>query len=168
MSAHPHLLIPRQAANATICEQPSTSSREIAVRISLHAEPLRVFHALTVPEYRETWVSLPDGKEGYSVAASESEASYRIELSRGGVPEVRISGIYYLRQPDAMVFSWRACSTTITRETTVHIHLKKNAGRCMLDLRHRGFTSVPDRLWHRRFWILSLERLAWLLEHSCS
>lgn len=137
---------------------------DITLRVSVDAEPLRLFHALTVSEYREAWMCAPQADEGVSVRASQHHDSYCVDFVRAGLPYITISGLYDRCCPSEILFSWCKCAGSLVIKTIVCIRLHSGGGATVLNLRHFGFTSASESLWHQRFWTSSLRRLARLLE----
>jgi uncharacterized protein YndB with AHSA1/START domain len=152
-----------------LCAQTDCEAWDIALRVTVDAEPLRVFHALTVSEYREAWMCAPQTDGGLSVMASQDQDTYCVDFIRAGLPCLAISGSYDRCCPSEILFSWCKRSGSPTPKTMVCIRLHgSNRGATVLNLRHSGFTSASESLWHQRFWISSLRRLVWLLERRHS
>lgn len=146
------------------CSQTDCEAWDIALRVSVDAEPLCVFYALTVSEYREAWMCVPQINEDLSVTASQDHDSYCIDFVRAGLPCVTISGSYDRCCPSEILFSWCKRAGSPIVNTMVCIRLRSRGGTTVLDLHHFGFTTASESLWHQRFWTSSLRRLAWLLE----
>jgi uncharacterized protein YndB with AHSA1/START domain len=163
MATQPQCVITRPSL-ARLSIQANDDPWEIAIHAMLNAEALRVFHALTMAEYREAWMRCPEGDETWNAVAYKIKPGYRIDFCRNGLTRISVTGSYHLYFTDEIVFSWcKRVGLEISR-TIVHIRLKKNAGRTGLYSRHCGFASEAQRTWHQNFWTLSLEKLAWLLE----
>lgn len=163
MSAQPQLAAPQLPQEISFYSQSGASRWDIAIHTVFYAEPPRVFHALTLPEYREAWISPPEKDGNWRVAVSHDHPRYRIDL-QSAAGDMCISGAYLIAQPHEVVFTWRKGDFTEASETLVQIRLQNSAGRSNVRLCHRGFTSKTEGLWHQRFWSVSLGKLARLLE----
>lgn len=138
--------------------QASAARWDFSIDFGIDAEPLSVFYALTTPEYLETWLR-PAGCRIVSVAQKPSR--YSIQFLCDDLPPLTVGAFWGLCRPDQMVLNWFLSGNT----STVYIRLQPCAGRTILHLRHRGFASAQDSLWHGDLWTSSLERLASILEH---
>ena len=132
----------------------------ISLEVSIQADTRRLFHALTAPEYLETWMSLPDERSGCSTVAARNDQDYLIEHSCDGTPSVLISGRYLVCRRRNLVFSWRVDGDRNVAETKVDIRLRGDFERTKLILTHSGFAFRQDSAWHRTLWSASLNRLA--------
>lgn len=148
------------------CSRTSASRWEVAIHTTICAEPALLFHAITLPEYREAWICPPEQEAAYSVLATLDHPHYGLYLSQSGARDLSISGAYAVANPQEMVFTWKKDAPAAGPETVVQIRLRNQAGRCNLRLSHRGFTSKAEGLWHQRFWSISLGKLARLVERS--
>lgn len=134
---------------------------------SIRADTRRLFHALTVPEYLETWLSLP-GHPGCSTTATRINDDYLLEHSCGDRPSVAITGTYLLCRRRNVLFSWSVDGDIFIPETRVEIRLQGNFEKTILSLRHSGFASTSDCAWHKDLWAFSMSRLTRLYEPSDS
>ena len=132
----------------------------ISVEVSIPADTRRLFHALTTPEYVESWISVPGEHPDCSTVASRNDQNYLIEHSCDGNPSVLISGRYLVCRRHNLVFSWRVDGDRNVPETKVDIRLRGDFERTKLILTHSGFVSRHDSAWHRTLWNASLKRLA--------
>jgi uncharacterized protein YndB with AHSA1/START domain len=138
---------------------------DIVLQVVIMADVRRVFHALSILEYREAWLCAPDGR-GRCCVTGQTDDSYRIDFYRAGFLDVSISGSQQACRGDEIVFSWRKSDAPDTSASRVRIYLQGDSARSVLNLRHSGITSVAEHLWHQRMWGRSLEKLGWLLERS--
>jgi len=164
MSAQPQSLAKDAPHEIRFHSQTGRSRWDIAIHTVIRAEPSRLFHALTLPEYREAWFCPPEKGEAYSVTASQQDLRYSIHVDRREAGAMFISGSYLLLKPSELAFTWRKDEAARGPDTMVEIRLHNNAGRSGLRLYHKGFTSKAEGLWHQSMWSMSLGRLARLLE----
>ena len=132
----------------------------LSLEVTVQADARRLFHALTAPEYLETWLCLPGERPGCSTMAASTGQDFVIEHSCDGVPSVLISGRYLVCRRRSLTFSWSVDGDLNVRETKVDIRLRGEFERTKLILLHSGLTSSHDFAWHRTLWNVSLGRLA--------
>jgi uncharacterized protein YndB with AHSA1/START domain len=138
----------------------SNDSLALSFEVSIHADTRRLFHALTAPEYIETWLSLPVERTGCSMFAARNDQDYVVEHSCEGNASILISGRYLVCRRRNLIFYWRVDGELNVPETKVDIRLRGEFERTKLLLRHSGFGSWRDLLWHRTLWNVSLGKLA--------
>jgi len=131
----------------------------VYLEFNVRADARRLFHALTVPEYLETWVSLPGHNLGCSTAAARSNQDYVIEHYCEGSPALTITGTYSVCRRRNVVFSWRVDGNLSIPETEVDIRLRGNFESTTLIVRHTGFAAEAERAWHQALWTVSMRRL---------
>jgi hypothetical protein len=138
----------------------------IALSIAVDADAVRIFHALTVPEYLEAWISIPGLAENSAVVASPLANGYRLDHYSAGSVAVSITGSYLFCHHRKMRLSWRKSRTPICSESLVDFRLRGNFGSTILELRHTAIASADEYLWHRTLWRGSLDKLASLLKYA--
>ena len=137
---------------------------DVAVSVEIEAESRRVLYALTIPEYMEAWLQMPDTEK--LKCSSDSRAapnSFHIDLYSAKAPRARIKGSCLRLDPDRIIYLWRNTCTGSTGETMVDIHLNSGPGQCTINLNHRGFCNMEESLWHSRMWHRSLDKLGRLM-----
>jgi len=137
----------------------SSGFHSFSLEVSIPADIRRLFHALTVPEYVETWLSLPGERPGCSTVAARTDEHYAIGHFCQGRPAVSISGSYRMCRRRNVMFSWRVDGELCVPETEVEIRLRGDFERTLLALRHSGFASRRDFAWHSALWTTSMGRL---------
>jgi uncharacterized protein YndB with AHSA1/START domain len=137
------------------------------MEFNIRADTRRLFHALTVPEYLETWLCLP-GHQGCSTAATRINDDYLLEHFCGDSPAVAITGTYFVCRRRNVHFSWRVDGRVSIPETRVEIRLQGNFQNTILTLTHSGFASTADSAWHKALWSASMGRLMRLFDASDS
>jgi len=141
-------------------EEASNDPLALSFEVFIQADTRRLFHALTAPEYVETWLSLPGERPGCSMFAARNDQDYVLEHSCEGNVSILISGRYLVCRLRNLILSWRVDGDLNVAETRVEIRLRGEFERTKLILRHSGFGSRDDWAWHRALWSVSLGRLA--------
>lgn len=141
-----------------------TAQWAIAMSIAVDADAVRIFHALTVPEYLETWITMPGRAEDSAVVASPAENGYRLDHYAAGSLAVSITGSYLFCHHRKMRLSWRKSRKAASFESLVDFRLRGNFGSTILELRHTSIASAGEYLWHQALWRSSLNKLASLLK----
>jgi hypothetical protein len=136
---------------------------DVAVSVEIEAESRRVLYALTIPEYMEAWLQMPDTEKLRCSSDSKAPNSFHIDLYPAKAPRARIKGFCLRLDPDRIIYLWRNPCTRSTGETMVDIHLKNGPGQCTINLKHRGFCNMEESLWHSRMWHRSLDKLGGLM-----
>jgi len=142
----------------------SAAQWTIAMSIAVDADAVRIFHALTVPEYLEAWISMPGSGEDSAVIASPAENGYRLDQYAAGSLTVSITGSYLFCHHRKMRLSWRKCRKVVCCDSLVDFRLRGNFGSTILELRHSDLASAGEYLWHQALWRSSLDKLASLLK----
>ncbi len=121
-----------------------------------------LFYALTLPEYLEAWLHMPD-TTGLRVTLSNDPAELRLDryctLRHIGTIFVRFN----VRSKDSIRLSWRNCTGLNTSWTSVRVILRGKRRHCMLHLTHSGFRTEQERRWHHTMWANSLTDLSRLM-----
>jgi uncharacterized protein YndB with AHSA1/START domain len=145
-------------------ERHTPDRSSVYLEFNVRADARRLFHALTVPEYLEAWVSLPGHNLGCSTAAARSNQDYVIEHYCEGSPALTITGTYSVCRRRNVVFSWRVDGNLSIPETEVNIRLRGNFESTTLIVRHTGFAAEADCAWHQALWTVSMRRLVALYD----
>jgi hypothetical protein len=152
------------AARKRTVEQPGAEQSTIHLESDIRADTRRLFYALTVPEYLETWISFPGPLSGCSILATKNNHEYMIDLCCDGIRKTIITGRYRVSERRRVVLSWRVEGVGALTESYVDVRLLGNFEYTTLSLRHHGLDSRQQYLWHRSLWSLSLERLSKLYD----
>jgi uncharacterized protein YndB with AHSA1/START domain len=142
--------------------------RVIQMEFTVRADTRRLFHALTVPEYLETWLCLPGHNLGCSTAATRVQDDYLLEHYCGRSAAISISGSYLVCRRRNVVLSWSVEGAVRVPETRVDIRLRGDFENSTVILLHSGFGSSADYKWHEALWRASMSRLMRLYEPTDS
>jgi hypothetical protein len=159
---------PLQAAaeNKPPAHRESAMDWTIAISICVDADALRIFHALTVPEYLEAWIRMPGPAEDSAVVASPAANGYRLDHYSAGMVAVSITSSFLFCHHRKMRLSWRKARNPGCSESLVDFRLRGNFGSSILELRHTAISSADEYLWHQSLWRGSLHKLASLLKYA--
>lgn len=134
--------------------------------VTIRADHRRVVNALTIPEFLETWLALPDGE------------TFRVQLAAGKNLELQLDSTHLMPlrffldplaiEPDNVRYHWRTPACGFATPTVLDIRIRHSSRRCMLRLRHSGFATPRDRAWHAELWKLSLLNLKRMLEPAAA
>ena len=147
-------------------ERPDTQQLTVHLEADIRADVRRLFYALTAPEYLETWLCFPGYQSACSTLVTKINHDYMIAHQCDGIRNTVITGRYRVSERRHLVLSWRIDGPEDMVETCVDIRLLGNFEYTTLIVRHQGFTSWQQHLWHRSLWSLSLERLSRLYDSS--
>ena len=137
----------------------------IGTSLCLHADAQRIFQMLTIAEYLETWMCLPDrGAESY-VAASRLENEYRLDFYNGRRLKASVTGSYLVCRRREVMFSWRNMEAA-SELSIVDIRLRGSFGGTVLELYHAGLASAAEYFRQMAMWRASLERLVRLTTNA--
>lgn len=137
------------------------TQRRVEVSVTIPADIRRIFHALTIAEYLETWLCFPNCDPFGSVVVSQTQRGFDINLTLAHrrTPSLKIHAVYLTREPHEVAFSWVRQPASLNSETTVIIDLNGTHSSTSLHLSHAGFMDSSDRRWHEDTWRASLEKL---------
>jgi hypothetical protein len=133
----------------------------ICLSVRVRAETRRLFQALVVPEYLETWLRIPE--EGACTIAPMKEPNGFV-LQCASPKAVRIEAGYSAWRRRRLSINWRLEKNRIVRESSVAMRLIGDFECSVLSLCHTGLGSSEEFAWHRRLWTESLERLTKLFQ----
>lgn len=159
------LFVPKQnpAAEPQGAVRPEAVERRIQFEATVSADKRRLFDAITLPEYRESWLCFPDQHPGGYVAASWADNVYRLDYLVQGGTGFSIAGAYRACRRSKMVFTWRKSIATGLHlslpETLVTIRLQGAFSNTTVSVDHAGVFSPAEYRWHSDMWRLSLEKL---------
>ena len=149
----------------TGCESAS-ASLTFSMEFSLAADTLRVFNALTVPEYLETWLCVPGHHPECRNVMHRAGDKFQIEHSCDSGTAIRIAGAYASLLKRKLSFSWQPTGGPEANESLVDIRLYGDFERSILRLRHFGLQPGHDFNWHAALWSESIARLGRLFERA--
>ena len=140
--------------------------RSMVVTVNINTIARRIFEALTVPEYQETWLSMPGHDERSYIAATRIGQSYRLNRHGHSGIDVSVAGAYQVFRRNKLHFTWQEFGVSSTSESVVQIRLHGDFGRTSVHLIHRGPFSAEEYEWHQEMWTASLQKLTSLLQGS--
>lgn len=159
LTSAPHTTI-RPAVTALLLGSPE---EDIALSFRFNADASRVFYALSIPEYIETWLQAPHAGGLHFVFNSVAQESFRVDLYRGESLQAIVHGVCRVVGANQVRYVWKITGLTGTTETLVDMKLLCDARACVLALKHSGFKDANLCVWCREMWNRSLERLSRLM-----
>ena len=159
MSAQPHFLHTSPLSGLGQVSQSLASGMHIAVTVTVNADRHRIFQALTISEYMETWLCPPGNESDRKTIAQRTADGFRIENSGAGGAEFYIAGSYRVCRRSKMIFTWIKHAGSEVFSSLVKIRLYGDFSRTRLYLSHTGLASAAERAWHQELWDASLRRL---------
>jgi hypothetical protein len=144
--------------------RPGPEQLTVYLESDIKADARRLFHALTAAEYLETWISFPGNLPGCSTFVTKVNQDYMIAHLCDGIRKTIVVGTYLVSERRNVTLSWRVSGIHEVNESYVDIRLSGNFEYTTLMLRHKGFDSWQQYLWHRSLWSLSLEKLRRLFD----
>lgn len=140
--------------------------RDIALSFRFHADAGRVFYALSIPEYIETWLQAPHTGGLHFVFNSVAQETFRIELYRGESLQAIIHGLCRVAGANQVRYVLKTTGLSGISETFVDMKLLCDSAACVLALKHSGFKDTNESVWCLEMWNRSLERLSRLMERD--
>lgn len=134
--------------------------------IKVDADANRISRALTMPEYLEAWICVPDAAPGSLTLASPEENGYRLDHYSVDRGRFSITGCYLFCHLRKMRLFWRKTSKAFCAESVVDFRLRGNFGSSVVELRHTELGSQDEYIWYETLWRRSLEKLASLFKST--
>lgn len=142
----------------------SERDRDVVHSVKIQADRERVFYALSIPEYIETWLRSPNEDELRFVFHSVTEETFRIDLYRANTVQTRIQGFCSVLNLNQIQYAWKITSLVTKTSTVVDMRLLAGPGGCTLGLKHSGFRDEAESGWYGQVWRRSLDTLCRLME----
>jgi hypothetical protein len=125
--------------------------------VSVAADKIRIFQALTVPEYIETWLALPGPNPRMWRASSPAPNEYCID---GWIQ--KITGHYRVLRRSKLIFTWTKEGWPRSQSSLVWLRLLGDFSRTIVCVHHVALPSKEEQVWHQQLWDTSLTRLSTL------
>ena len=136
---------------------PDEQSYSVSVSRNMKGERARIFQAITIPEYMETWLAAADAPPGSTRILSHQE-SFQILIQSEDRFQSRIHCSYHVCRRNKIVFTWNRLNSPAD-ESLVRIRLQGDFARTTIDVRHSGL-SQAEQNFYENFWRASLDRLS--------
>jgi uncharacterized protein YndB with AHSA1/START domain len=134
--------------------------------VSVAADKVRIFQALTVPEYIETWLAVPGPNPQLLHAFSPAPNEYRIDYRASDGWAQRISGHYRALRRSKLIFTWTKDGWPRSQSSLVWLRLIGDFSRTIVSVHHIALPSKEEQVWHQQLWDSSLKRLSSLFASS--
>jgi len=159
---------PSALAAESIVTLASSPRRKPSLKLHVSAEIAAaqrcLFYALTLPEYLEAWLHMPETTAVRATLARRPDElrldRYRF-LQHVGSVLVRFHAV----SENSIRLAWNHFARGKTSSTSVYVTLRGRRRNCTLDLIHSGFRSEEERHWYNTMWTRSLADLSGLMNH---
>jgi hypothetical protein len=137
----------------------------LTLTVSLNADRRRIFHVLTIPEYMETWLCVPDRHKERAIQVTSFPTGFHVRyLDEKGISSALAASFQIYRTAKMQLLWSRICGNVASEPSVVKVRLNGDFERTTLCLTHNGLSSHGDRQWHERLWGQSLAKLSSLFE----
>ena len=144
--------------------QQTKPESSLSFSISVNADRRRIFHVLTIAEYMETWLLVPDRHHESPIHVTSDASGFHVEfLDENGTPTALV-GTYQTYRTSKTTVLWRKAGVRKSDLSFVKIRLNGDFERTTLSLTHSGLNSAEEVHWHWQLWKRSLEKLSSLFE----
>jgi len=130
---------------------------------AFHVTPSRLFYALTIPEYIETWLTSPDSAEVRCIGNPASGETLSIELRDDRRITACIFADYKNISAQDINIRWYVRSRAQTHVSHLRASIRTVRADTLLRIRHSGFTNPIDWHWHQELWGMSLAKMQMLI-----
>jgi uncharacterized protein YndB with AHSA1/START domain len=127
--------------------------------VSVGADRQRVFRVLTVAEYMEAWLAIPDFAADSHLAVSASADRFRIDHFRSRQVDFSITALYRTCRRGKLQLAWHKETRQGSWGSLVLIRLAGDFERTTVSVTHTHLCPGADYLWHKALWEKSLHRL---------
>ena len=135
---------------------------DVLAAIKIEAECWKVLSAISIPEYIEAWVKVPEGVRIDFCHDLSSENRLCINLTSSDANRSTYGSMLQTK-PGRVTFLWKTVEATTVYPSVVDILLRDGPRKCTLRLRHIGIRSWDEKELLTKFWRLSLTNLRSLM-----
>ncbi|QNI34089.1 SRPBCC domain-containing protein [Alloacidobacterium dinghuense] len=153
----------REAIFETAAESDSIQPLSVRSSAAFSVAPARLFYALTIPEYIETWLTPPDSDEIRCTGNPTTGEALSIELRSNHRVTASILAEYKSISPQDLNIRWYVRSRTRTCVSQLRVAIRTVRADALLRIRHSGFANPSDWHWHQELWGLSLTKMQMLI-----
>ena len=147
-----------------ITARSSGRCEDISMSMGIQAKPHRVLFALTVPEYIEAWLKVPEADRCTCLSSEQFGNGFCVEVFSEDISRYHIYGHWHRSTPKHIVFSLKRSVCEGRGDSIVDIRLKSARKLCTVSVAHRGIGNVNDAIWFSEMWEHSLTKMRSLLE----
>jgi hypothetical protein len=145
-------------------QRPVNPDSSLSFTISLNADRRRIFHVLTISEYMETWLQIPERSKECPIQVTSDPSGFHVQyLDEKGNPMALVGAFQTYRTSKTNIL-WRKAGVRESDLSFVKIRLNGDFERTTLNLTHSGLNSAEEIHWHWQFWKRSLEKLSSIFE----
>jgi len=144
--------------------QQANPGSSLSFSVSVNADRRRIFHVLTIAEYMETWLLVPNRHHESPIHVASDPKGFNVQfLDEKGTPTTLVGSYQTYRTSKTNVL-WHKASVRKSDLSMVKIRLNGDFERTTLSLTHSGLKSAEELHWHWQLWKRSLEKLSSLFE----
>jgi len=136
----------------------------LSFTISLNADRRRILHVLTISEYMETWLEIPERKKSSPIHVISDPSGFHVQYVDGKGHPTALVGAFQTYRTSKTNILWRKAGTCESDLSYVKIRLNGDFERTTLNLTHSGLNSAEEIHWHWQLWKRSLEKLSSIFE----
>jgi uncharacterized protein YndB with AHSA1/START domain len=156
--------IPAETPNIPL--RMSRAHSDVRVSMTIQAEWRRILNALAVPEYIDTWMTMPGVERLECRPEQDHSGDFRIDFLIAGAPPKTIFGSCIRTRPDEISYLWEKVLSDSTARSLVKMRLRRGPRRCTLHLTHQGLWGQMECEWYSAMWQRSLDKLRALMEYK--
>ncbi|KAA6455854.1 hypothetical protein DYQ86_26820 [Acidobacteria bacterium AB60] len=138
----------------------------IELSASICSDRTRLHSVLTIPEYMELWMRLPEAATEGHLVVREFPGGFRVTGESWVPASPVITARYRTSRRNKLIFTWEHQQFGETRESVVAIRLAGDFGKTNVHVKHLGTGSREEYEWHSFFWRQSLSRLSGLFQKT--
>jgi hypothetical protein len=135
-----------------------------SIRVKVHTR--RILQALTLPEYLEAWITMPDSAPDATIDVFGEANGFRLIHSSEGRVVTSVAAYFLSQRGHNLRWYWRKTETASYAWGVVDFRIRDQFDGSVLDVRHSALASAEEYRWHRRLWRNSLRKLASLLQFA--
>lgn len=140
-------------------EHESAQSLVVRTSAAFNAASSRLFYALTIPEYIETWLTPPDADDVRCMGNPAAGEPLSIEMRRDRHVTANIFADYRGISAQDLNIRWYVQSRTRDYTSQLRVSIRTIRADALLRIRHSGFAHPDDWRWHQELWGLSLAKM---------
>jgi uncharacterized protein YndB with AHSA1/START domain len=139
---------------------------DVRISMTIQAEWGRILTALTVPEFMDTWLTMPGTERLECLPERNSPGNFRIDIFSGETYAKSIRVSCTRTKPDEISYLWDKASNENTAKSLVKMRLRGGPRRCSLHLTHHGLWGYEEYKWYSTMWQKSLDKLRGVMERK--
>jgi hypothetical protein len=144
-------------------ERESVQPLVVRASAAFSVAPSRLFYALTIPEYIETWLTPPDTDDVSCTGNPATGEALSIELRHDRRITTSIFAEYKTISAQDVNIRWYVRSRARSYVSHLRIAIRTVRADALVRIHHSGFNHPNDWSWHQELWGLSLTKMQMLI-----